>query len=356
LTEDDQQQPANRCVAVADLQEIFYLIPTFVWETYRNKRLFLTGGTGFIGKWLLEALIYANCNLQLNLQITVLTRNPDAFTANFPHLATPPFVDLLQGDITSFVPPQYGFDLVIHAALPIAQSAINDAFLAELSRVGCENLLAFAERAGVRRVLHISSGAVYGPQPSTPQAVAEDAIWQDAHAPNSYMLAKRAAEEVFLKNWPIEVVTARLFTFIGPFLDSRNGTAAAEFLAAGAGKKPIILRSNGKALRTYQYASDMVRWLLVLLVIGQARKAYNVGGDDSVSVAEFAREVAQLAGLSAPLMQGSLNSQNAIASLASDRYIPSLIRAQELGLVNVVTRPEAIRRTLGWHRLSHLKY
>ena len=53
----------------------------------KNQHILLTGGTGFIGKWLLEAIRYCNTETEdLNIQVTVLTRNPDAFKSEFPHL------------------------------------------------------------------------------------------------------------------------------------------------------------------------------------------------------------------------------------------------------------------------------
>ena len=110
---------------VEDLEHI-YQNTQDIWDSFREKSIFLTGGTGFFGKWLLESFIYANEKLVLNAKITTLTRNPEAFLMEYPfykeHANTVHFV---KGDILT-----YDFDLnekfhfIIHAATA-ASEALN---------------------------------------------------------------------------------------------------------------------------------------------------------------------------------------------------------------------------------------
>ena len=73
-----------------------------VWEELRGARLFVTGGTGFFGRWMLESFLYANDDLNLDAEAAVLTRDPSAFAAAAPHVAGHPAVALVGGDVTSF--------------------------------------------------------------------------------------------------------------------------------------------------------------------------------------------------------------------------------------------------------------
>ena len=68
---------------IEDLEHIFENTQD-IWESFRGKSIFLTGGTGFFGKWLLESFIYANEKLSLNSKITTLTRNPEALLIDYP--------------------------------------------------------------------------------------------------------------------------------------------------------------------------------------------------------------------------------------------------------------------------------
>src|SRR5258706_8245549 len=87
-----------------------------LWEPLRGQRIFLTGGTGFFGCWLLESFARANDALGLDASTLVLTRNVAAFKAKAPHLAAHPAIRFHSGDITSFDFPPGRFSFVIHAA------------------------------------------------------------------------------------------------------------------------------------------------------------------------------------------------------------------------------------------------
>jgi len=86
------------------------------WLQLRDARLFLTGGTGFIGCWLLDSFGWARARLGLNTELVVLTRDPAAFARREPALAALPGLQLLAGDVRDFAFPAEKFTHVIHAA------------------------------------------------------------------------------------------------------------------------------------------------------------------------------------------------------------------------------------------------
>src|SRR3982074_2201240 len=104
-----------------------------LWEEMRNRRIFITGVTGFFGCWLLESFSYINRQLDLNACATVLTRDPAAFAMKCPHLAADPALAFLAGDVRSFSFPEGDFPYVIHAATEASARQAADAPLAMLT-------------------------------------------------------------------------------------------------------------------------------------------------------------------------------------------------------------------------------
>ena len=140
-----------------------------LWEELRGGRLFLTGGTGFFGCWLLETFAWANDRLGLGAEAVVLTRDAAAFGRKAPHLAGRTDLRFHTGDVRDFAFPDGRFTHVIHAATEASVPLNNDAPLTMLDVIvqGTRRTLDFARQCGSPKVLLTSSGAVYGRQPPT---------------------------------------------------------------------------------------------------------------------------------------------------------------------------------------------
>ena len=116
-----------------------------LWEELRDGRLFITGGTGFVGTWLLESFVDASQKLGLGAEVVVLSRNPDAFHKKAPHLTSLESVQFLQGDVREFEFPKESFTHVIHAATEVEHLGQDP--LLELSTLfqGTQHVLKFAQ-------------------------------------------------------------------------------------------------------------------------------------------------------------------------------------------------------------------
>jgi nucleoside-diphosphate-sugar epimerase len=137
-------------------------------EELRGARIFITGGTGFIGCWLLESFAWANERLELGAELLVLTRNLEAFGKKAPHLAGRNDIRFHIGDVRDFAFPDGRFSHVIQAATE-ASAKLNDQqpeVMLNTIVFGTTRALDFAEQCGARQILLTSSGAVYGKQPA----------------------------------------------------------------------------------------------------------------------------------------------------------------------------------------------
>jgi dTDP-glucose 4,6-dehydratase len=316
----------------------------------RGSRFFISGGTGFVGKWLLEALLRANDRLDLRLMATVLTRSPEAFKANAPRLAAAGEIAVVRGDARRFTKEDGHYDVVIHAATASAEAQERDpAFILETIVESGRNVLELAARSGQIPVLFTSSGAIYGRMPDEMERFPES--YTGAPDPldrnSAYAEGKRVGElqcALYARDGTFEPKIARLFAFVGPYLPLNANFAAGNFIRDALKGGPIEISGDGTAIRSYLYAGDMVVWLLAVLLRGKPLRPYNVGSEIAVKVKDLAEEVA-----AATSPRPTVRVMRTRAG--SDRYVPDTKRArEELGLNERISRPEALRRTLSFYR------
>jgi nucleoside-diphosphate-sugar epimerase len=324
-----------------------------LWSEMRGQRIFITGGTGFFGCWLVESFLHANRVEKLGAQATVLTRDPAAFAAKAPHLASDPTLALLAGDVRDFAFPEGEFRYVLHAATEASakQAAENPVEMLETILRGTERTLEFAATRGTQKYLLTSSGAVYGTQPPSISHLAEEY----SGAPNQldpasvYSEGKRAAElmcAVYGKTHGFECKIARCFAFVGPHLPLDAHFAIGNFIRDAMRGESIQVQGDGTPKRSYMYAADLAIWLWTLLFRAPPLDPYNVGSDQSISISDLAHAVTAALGSTARVRVAQCPTPGAELR----QYVPRVEKAlRELGLRCEITLDDAIRRTAAWH-------
>ena len=326
-----------------------------LWEEMRAQSLFIAGGTGFFGCWLLESFCHINRALDLQARATVLTRNPEAFRAKCPHLALEPVLTFLSSDLRDFAFPEGDFQYVIHAATetstePTVQAQLN--LLDSITR-GTERLLQFASVRGTHKFLLTSSGAVYGRQPSHIPYLSEtysgapDAL----DIASSYGEGKRLAEllcALYGHRFGIECKIARCWAFCGAHLPLDRHFAIGNFIADALAGRAIRITGDGTPRRSYLYAADLTIWLWTMLFRAPSLTPINVGSDRDVSILELARAVAATIN---PEIEVEV-AKAAVPGTPVARYVPSITRARDLvGLSPRIGLEDCIRRTAAWYRV-----
>ena len=316
-----------------------------LWPELRGARLFVTGGTGFVGKWLVETLLAANAHHRLGAQAVVLTRDIAAFRAHAPWIAEAPGIELVEGDVRTFPFPEGNFTHLIHAAADMAVDAapleVHDIIVRGTVRV-----LEFAATCRVSDLLLVSSGAIYGPQPAEVERLTEE--FAGAPSPSepaaAYGQGKREAEwltHAYAKAHGLRCRIARLFSFVGPYLPPPY--AAASFVDDLLAERPINVAGDGTSVRSYLYAADMAIWLWAALLRGPPGLVCNVGGEDIVSMADLA---VMVSGFRKPALPVHIAHADAPAR-ATQRYVPSISYARHvLGVAPLVLLEDGLRRMI----------
>ena len=329
------------------------------WDTARGARFFLSGATGFFGAWLLESFVYCNYVLDLGMRATVLSRDPADALRRLPHLAEAPSLEWLQGDVRDVPLPAERFDYVLHGAAPtVGHAALAEGELTEILIHGTEHMLALAAACGARGFLHLSSGAVYGGQPANLSHIPEEyrgkLDWIDPSS--SYAGGKRVSERLcgFRSSGSnLRSVSARCFAFVGPYLPLDAHFAIGNFIADAMADRPIMVKGDGTALRSYLYAADLAIWLWTMLLDprsdGPPFDAFNVGSSEAVTIAQLARTVADVLH---PGLEVRIEGDSSLGTRRSV-YVPATEKAErELGLRQWISLKEAIRRTAAWYLVA----
>jgi nucleoside-diphosphate-sugar epimerase len=322
-----------------------------LWQQLRGERILITGATGFFGCWLLESFAWANRRLSLNAHAVGLSRHPGRLAEKAPHLAQDPAITMHAADVRHGDFPHGTFSHVIHAATEASARLNAKAPLVMFDTIveGTRRTLQFAIASSATRFLLVSSGAVYGDQP--PQLTHVDESFAGGPDPlnpgSAYAEGKRAAEMLcsLAASPRLATTVARCFAFVGPYMKLDAHFAIGNFIADRLHDRPICVRGDGSAVRSYLYASDLMVWLWTILFRSQSRRAYNVGSEDALNIAALAREVA-----SALPPETVVNiTSTATPGAPTHRYVPCTARArEELGLHAEVPLREAIGRTHEW--------
>ena len=297
------------------------------------RQIFVTGGTGFFGKSILDYRL-RNLDFLSRTNLIILSRDPPAFCERYPDLAGQPGISWIKGDVCNLdrnALDRFSPDAILHAAA-LLNPAASEAEIRNVALAGTRNIIALAKRHNCQKLLLTSSGAVYGPAfqplnenhptiPSTP-----------------YGKAKLDVERLCLESGVSTLIT-RCFAFTGRYLDRSIYYAIGNFIQDCLDNKPIVIKGDGTPLRSYLYADDLVEWLFAILDRGEPGRPYNVGSPHGLSIRELAETV-----------RSALGATNNIQVLGTPTgappsvYVPDTGRAMtELGLKVKVDLPEAIR-------------
>ena len=300
----------------------------------KNFRIFLTGGTGFFGKSLL-----AHCRELRNCELVILSRNPEKLIGEIPGLKQDKRIKFMQGDIRDFELDNENFDYIFHGAAT-SGTVVSDDETRSVIIDGTKHIIDFATSSGVKKILYVSSGAVYGNNNTT--AVSEDFPCEPV---NIYGSAKLEAEKLCLESG-LPCCIARCFAFVGEYLPLDAHFAIGNFIRDCLDNRPIVIKGDGSPLRSYLYAGDLAQWLWTILLNGKNGEAYNVGSDFSVSIAELASIVRTVAGT-----DNEIQILSPPSGTRPQCYVPDISKAsRELGLEVETALEDAIRKTIDFYK------
>ena len=319
-------------------------------EIFRGKTIFITGGTGFFGVWMLSALATIKKRLDGDMRIVALSRDPQKFLAKHPLPDLAFGVEFINGDVKDFLLGDVRPDYLIHMATTNAEETFageDQLKKLETLYLGTKNVL---EQCGptLEKVLFTSSGVAYGNSKGGLFSETDGTAPDTRDTGSALAIGKITAEYLvayYANRFGYRYSVARCFAFAGQYLPLDLHYAFGNFIMDALEGRDIVVRGDGLDQRSYLYVGDAVAWLLRLLV-EPANDVYNVGSEAPISIGGLARRVATRANGTPGVAM--LSGQQDTGNFRRMSYIPSTrkIRQAYPSLSEWTTLDQVIDRML----------
>lgn len=264
------------------------------WELLNNKVIMISGGTGFIGSFIIDVIRYRNKRYSSNIKVISLSRRGGISDAT---------VENIQVDITCPIEYSGNIDYILHLASNThpKQYAEDPVGTITTNVLGCNHLLMLAKEKKITRFLLASSVEIYGQGTEIPMDEEYCGYINCNNARSGYNEAKRTCEALcqsYMQQYGVESVIVRLARIFGA--DKKKDTKAmSQFMEKAVAGEDIILKSKGNQRYSYCYVADAVSGIFKALLDGTAGQAYNISDDDEgITLGGYAEFIASLAGKS----------------------------------------------------------
>ena len=269
------------------------------WEKLSNSNILVTGATGLIGSCLVEVLM---SRPNKDYHVYASGRNEERAKARFAEFADDPAFHFFKYDVMKPLEGEIQFDYIIHAASNASPNffATKPVEVIKSNIEGVSNLMDYGLSHGLKRLLFVSSGEVYGEGDG--RVFTEDySGYVNPTSPRScYPSSKRAAETLCVSygvEYGVETVIARPSHTYGPNFTESDNRVYAQFIRNVLKGEDIVMKSTGAQFRSWCYVVDCASALLYILLKGENGQAYNIADASSnISIKDLAEMIAGIGG------------------------------------------------------------
>ncbi|MGN0048189.1 MAG: NAD-dependent epimerase/dehydratase family protein [Bacteroides sp.] len=328
-----------------DLYHIYSL--NLPWSKLNNSNILVTGATGLIGSCIIDVLmrhpsrtwsVYA-CGRNLNRAKTLFMKYWDNDSFHF-----------VRHDICNQIESNVQYEYMIHAA----SNASPNYFVQKPVEVikanvfGVSNLYEYGLNHGLKRILYISSGEVYGEGDGRVFDEDYSGYVNPLCVRSCYPSSKRAAETLCISystEYDIESVIARPCHVYGPYFTESDNRVYAQFIRNILRNEDIVMKSTGEQYRSWCYVVDCVAALMHILLLGKNNNAYNIADDSSnITIRSLAEMIAEIGGKKVVIAMPSDIEKSGFNVVKKSLF--SIEKLKSLGWRVEGTMEEKMRRTM----------
>lgn len=306
----------------------------------KNSKIIISGGSGFIGKWLIGSLLNLNNIYKLNLKIYIISRNSKNFEKNYPFLKKEKSINFINLNLSKeLLKTKKKFDYFFHLANDSNNKYYGDLnFQLNYNLQITRNIISFCEKNISKKIFFCSSGAA--------DNILD--IKKKLNFDNSYGIAKLISEQMFINNKKIsnKIVIGRLYTFCGPLMSLKTHFAFNSFLNDVLNEKNIELKGNGETIRSYMYASILAVCILNL-TLGKkySQIVHEIGSTKKISILNLAKKIILASNSSSKII-----IKNQIKKELKDIYLPKKDISKLLKFDIKVSIDHAIKKSFNYYK------
>jgi UDP-glucuronate decarboxylase len=352
LTNLPFSMPAENPIILADLDQI---VSTFSpWDFFRSQSVFVTGGAGLLGSYLVRTLLRANDCLGLNIRVTCLLRNRPALTSRLNPWLNHPGLNLVFGSAEDYdYPSLMPHSIVVHAASQASPSVYNKDPVGTIlpNSIGTVRLCEQAQRWQAKKLLFFSSAEIYGANSKADIGELESGYLDPMAVRSCYAESKRIGETIckaYTHQYSLNATCVRIFHTYGPQIALDDGRVFADFVRDALQGDSIFLASAGTAMRCFCYLTDATSGFLRLLVDGAPGESYNLANPDAeITILDLAHLISGLS-KTKPKVEfvDPGHAKPDCMSSPVPRSLPSIAKIRGLGWKPLIGLEEGFGRTL----------
>jgi nucleoside-diphosphate-sugar epimerase len=306
----------------------------------KPKRALVTGGAGFIGSHLCDALLAAG------QEVICLDNLATGAHANIEQAQENPSFSFEDRDVTE--PFDFEVDAVYHLASPASPLDYYAMPVKTMlaNSLGTRNCLELANKLGVRMLL-ASTSEVYGDPEVTPQSEGYFGHVNPVGLRSCYDEGKRFAEalcKAYEREHGTDIVIVRIFNTYGTRMRPGDGRVIPNFVSQALAGEPFTIYGDGSQTRSFCHVSDMVKALVLAVHTTEAGgEVINVGNPDEMRIIDLAARLREKTGTSSPLVFEPLPEDDPL------QRKPDITRAMKvLGWAPEVSLDEGLSDTISW--------
>lgn len=316
---------------------------------WKNKKVLVTGGTGFIGSHVVEKLV------DRGAQVSVLDNIRNGKIKNIEYLKDK--VNFIKGDCADLAEAENackGQEIVMNLAARVGGIEYNRLHQATMFRDNIRiatGMIEAARKAAVERFLVVSSACIYPRNCSVPTSESEGFVDEPEPTNGAYGWAKRMAEKIgqyYNEEFGMKVAIVRPYNCYGPrdhFDPKFSHVIPALIKRVLDGEDPVIVWGSGKQTRAFLYVEDLAEGMILAIQKYPVPDPINLGTNEEISVIDLIKKIVRISGKNSKIQFDTSKPDG-----SPRRNSDNTKSRKKLGFIPKISLDTGLERTMGWYK------